>query len=101
MIKKIAALLATVVIIGSAASVSAVRVSTGTGEWNYGANIIQGTYSKYWDAGPYKWWSATVWTPTPWEPHYKTQRVSSGTAYVQKSFFLWDDTNWAYYNRGN
>lgn len=37
MIKKIAALLATVVIIGSAASVSAVHTATSHGDWYYGA----------------------------------------------------------------
>lgn len=99
MIKKIAALLATVVIIGSAASVSATRTLTGSGEWWYGANIVEGTYSNYIDWS-YSWWSASVWTP--WgEPYVKSGKVYSGHAVAKKMFYLWDNSNKAYYNRGS
>ena len=97
MIKKIAALLATVVIIGSAASVSAMHTYTEHGDWNYGAIPFVWVYSEYTDFS-YKYWRSSV--SDPYNNTIRSIWVSSGWAWSSKGY-CFDGVNRAYYNFKN
>lgn len=97
MIKKIAALLATVVIIGSAASVSAVHTATSHGDWYYGAIPFVWVYSKYTDFS-YAKWNSTV--KDDFGNQVSSGWVSSGWAWSSKGY-CFDGVNRAYYNFKN
>lgn len=99
--KKLIVLLATAVIIASTYAVLAAPIPLSHGLWHYGANIISGTYSHYYNYSGHRYYSATAQTRSgTTKKVIDRNRDGDVTARARRNYHLLGG-NSAYYNYSN